>query len=145
MIVHQALSTNSLHVWQGFPKASQYTTRFIGERASASQQFSTKATDWGKCHEPIALKSYVDHKISFGHTDLVAVKAGFVVCEEHPFLGASPDTCVHDVSAVEQFGLAEIKSPYKYCDHFSEDAALNSDFRCSLNTHTGAKKTRAKM
>ena len=108
------------------------------------QQFSTKATDWGKRHEPIALKSYVDHQISSGHTGLVAVKSGFVVCEEHPFLGASPDTCVHDVSAVEQFGLAEIKCPYKYRDHLPEDAALNSDFCCSLNTHTGGKKLELK-
>ena len=56
------------------------------------QHCMTKAMEWGR--QPIALKAYVDHQISAGHTELVAVKAGFMVCEEHPFLGISPDACI---------------------------------------------------
>ena len=66
-----------------------------------SQQFKTQATEWGRQYEPIALKSYIDHQIRLGHTELVATKAGFVVCEEHPFLGASPDAYVHDPHVAE--------------------------------------------
>jgi hypothetical protein len=52
------------------------------------QKFSTKATEWGKQHEPIAFDKHVEHQIRNGHTGLVAAKSGFVVCEEYPFLGA---------------------------------------------------------
>ncbi len=103
------------------------------------QQFKTKATEWGREQEPIALKSYVDHQTSTGHAGLVAVRAGFVVCEDPPFLGASPDAYVHEMDAVEQFGLAEIKCPYKYRDLSPEDAAKNSDFCCTLGTLAGRK------
>ena len=40
---------------------------------------------------------------------------------------------VHHPSVNEQFGMAEIKCPYKYCDHSPEDAAVSSDFCCSLS------------
>ena len=79
------------------------------------------------------MKAYVDHQISLGHTELVAVKAGFVVCEKHPYLGVSPDASVHDPSVNEQFGVAEITCPYKYRDHSPEDAAVSSDLCCSLS------------
>ena len=59
------------------------------------------------------------------------MKAGFVICDKHPFLGASPDA--YDPTSVEQFGLAEIKCPYKYRDLSPEEAAMNSDFCCFLN------------
>lgn len=52
--------------------------------------FSTKATDWGKKNEPISLEKYQEHQTRCAHTDLI-FKAGFVVPEQHLFLGASPD------------------------------------------------------
>ena len=60
-----------------------------------SQQFSTRATEWGKSHESVALEKYIE-------MGLVCVKAGFVICEEYPFLGASPDGYVNDPSFVDQ-------------------------------------------
>ena len=48
------------------------------------QQFSTKAMEWGRQHEPVALKAYVEHQLSVGLAGLLAVNAGFVVCEKHP-------------------------------------------------------------
>ena len=48
------------------------------------QQFSTKAMEWGRQHEPVALKAYVEHQLSVGLAGLLAVNVGFVVCEKHP-------------------------------------------------------------
>ena len=96
------------------------------------KEFSTKATEWGKENEPVALQKYGGHQLQAGHTDLVTFRAGFVVCEEHPFIGASPDAYVFDPSSINQFGLAEIKCPYKYRDLTPIDASKHSDFCCML-------------
>ena len=63
-----------------------------------------------------------------GHNDLVAVKVGFVISEDFPFLGATPDASVHDPSRTDQYGLVEIKCPYKYCNMLPEQAALQMTF-----------------
>ena len=62
------------------------------------QELSTKAVHWGKSQEHVALQQYVDLQLTSGLNGLVAVKVGFVICEESPFLGATPDACVHDPS-----------------------------------------------
>ena len=62
------------------------------------QELSTKAVQWGKSQEHIALQRYVDLQLTSGHNGLVAVKAGFAIYEKFPFLGATPDACVHDPS-----------------------------------------------
>ena len=109
------------------------------------QPFSTSATEWGKQHEATALKTYVEHQQRSGHDGLIAVSAGFVVCEEHPFLGASPDAYVNDACSVDQFGLAEIKCPYKYRDLPPEDAASNSDFCSAVSVQAGRKVLQLKQ
>lgn len=50
---------------------------------------STKATEWGKENEPVAVQKYAEHQLQSGHADLITSRAGSVVCEQHPFLGAS--------------------------------------------------------
>ena len=75
------------------------------------KQISTRAIEWGKENEPKALQKYAEHQLQVCHMGLVTCKAGFVVCEPHPFLGASPDAYVFDPSSVCQFGLTEIKYP----------------------------------
>ena len=64
--------------------------------------------------------------------DLVTCRAGFVVCELHPFIGASPDAYVFDPSCVNQFGLTEIKCLYKYRDLTPIDASKHSDLWSKL-------------
>ncbi len=49
----------------------------------------------------------------------------------------------HDMDVVEQFGLAEIKYPYKYRDLSPEDAAKISDFCCTLHGYTSWQKNTA--
>ena len=64
---------------------------------------------------------------------LVTCSAGFLLSENHPFLGASPDTYAFDPSSSNHFGLVEIKCPYKYRDHTPEDAAQKPDFCCKVS------------
>ena len=74
---------------------------------------------------------YVEHQLQTGHTDLVTCRAEFVECEEHPFIGASPDAYVFDPCSVNQFGLLEIKCPYKYRDLTPIEASKHSDLSAS--------------
>ncbi|KAL5517990.1 hypothetical protein EMCRGX_G003649 [Ephydatia muelleri] len=55
------------------------------------KEFSTQATIWGKENEDIALETYMEYKKKCGNNDLITCNAGFVVCEKHSLLGASPD------------------------------------------------------
>ena len=104
--------------------------------------FYNKATEWGKEKEPEALKKYVEYKQQLlGCENLIVGKAGFVVWEKYPFLGASPDSYVHDPSCINQFGVVEIKCPYKYHATTPEIAATCSDFCCSLFEHPDKHKT----
>ena len=95
--------------------------------------FTAKLTDWGKEHEAKALEAYVKHQQDYGHQGLLACKSGFVVSETHPFLGASPDGCVHDPLHDEPFGLVEIKCPYSHRNNTPEIACNSKDFCCSLD------------
>ena len=94
------------------------------------KQVSTPAMNWGKTNESTALSECTKYYRALGNTNIVVCKAGFVVCEEHPFLGASPDAYVHDPHAEDTYGLAEIKCPFKYRNICPNDAAKESDF-CS--------------
>ena len=49
-------------------------------------------------------------------------------------LGATPDAYIHDPRRQEQYGLIEIKCPYKYRNLTPEDACLNGDFCSTLST-----------
>jgi len=102
-----------------------YIKQLLGDK-----ELSTPAVQWGKSQEPVALQHYINLQATSGHNGLVAVKAGFVISEDFPFLGATPDACVHDLSRTDQYGLVEIKYPYKYRNILLEQAALQSDF-CS--------------
>ena len=95
--------------------------------------FSTNATQWGKDNEPIALQEYVKYQLRTNRMCLVTCSAGFLVSENHPFLGASPDAYAFDPSSSNQFGLVEIKCPYKYRDLTPEDAAQQTDFCCKVS------------
>ena len=94
------------------------------------KQVSTPAMNWGKTNESTALSEYTKYYHALGNTNIVVCKAGFVICEEHPFLGASPDAYVHDPHAEDTYGLAEIKCPFKYRNICLNEAAKESDF-CS--------------
>jgi len=99
-----------------------------------SKQVSTPAMNWGKTNKSTALCEYTKYYHALGNVNIVVCKAGFVIHEEHPFLGASPDAYVHDPQAENMYGLAEIKCPFKYKDIYLNGAAKESDFCCKIVT-----------
>ena len=42
-----------------------------------------------KSQEHVALQQYVDLQLTSGYNGLIVGKAGFLICEEHPFLGVT--------------------------------------------------------
>ena len=88
---------------------------------------SSQALEWGKLNEMQAIEEYRQKQRASGN-DITVYKAGFHICEKYPFLGASPDGCVHDPNSEYKFGLLEVKCPFKYRFKTIRDAATNSDF-----------------
>ena len=84
--------------------------------------FTSPATEWGKTNEKKALQLYQEKQHESGHKDLYACPSGFVISEEYPFLGASPDAAVYDPSVSDPFGLAEVKCPFSVRDVTPTDA-----------------------
>jgi hypothetical protein len=56
-------------------------------------RFKTAATVWGCKHELDALKDY-EAKGGSHHDQLSVLSAGFFICPDHPYFGASPDAKV---------------------------------------------------
>ena len=74
------------------------------------KQFTSPSTEYGKRLESTALEKYTIEQ----HQDITVCSAGFVIYAEKPYLGATPDAYIHDPHRKEQYGLVEIKCPYKY-------------------------------
>ena len=91
-----------------------------------------KPIAWGRKNEPKARRKYTDYMNSTGHIGLLTSDAGFVVHEEKPWLGASPDAWVIDHSVSDHKGIAEFKCPYREADMSLEEACQRSDFCCSM-------------
>ena len=101
--------------------------------------FTSAATDWGKINESKALEQYQQSKKDNGH-DVSCARSGFVVSEEYPFLGASPDAVVYDASEPNPFGLVEIKCPYTSRNLTPLQAAELKGFFCSSEVDTSGTK-----
>ena len=100
------------------------------------KQFVSPSTEYGKRMESIALEKYNAYK---NDQAITVCSAGFVIHEEKPYLGATPDAYVHDPNRKEQYGLIEIKCPYKYRNVTPEDACFNSDFCSTVCTQAGTR------
>ena len=82
------------------------------------RSFSSVATDWVVDKEPVARQVYVSFQHEQGNNELTVGPSGFLICESHPFLGASPDGTVYDPSNLQQsFGFLELKCPYSQREH----------------------------
>lgn len=106
-------------------------------RIIESKQFVSPATEWGKSHEDLAIELYIQQKHADGNTNLYCCKSGFVVSEDYPFLGASPDGSVYDPSSPDQFGSLEVKCPYSCRNITPKEACMKSDFCSKLVTTNG--------
>ncbi len=73
---------------------------------------------------------------------ILACKSGFVIYEEYPFLGASPDAAVYDPSIAKSFRLAEVKCPYSCRNIPPTEACSKPYFFCSVRPDTGKPKVK---
>lgn len=96
-----------------------------------AKQFHSEATNWGKKNESIALEKYKQAQHDSGHHGLYYCPSGFVISENYPYLGASPDAVVHDPTEANPFGLAEVKCPYSHRSQTPLQAAESRDFCCN--------------
>ena len=101
-----------------------------------AKPFTSAAAEWGKRNEVVALEQYKKSQHYSGHHGLYYSPSGFVVCESHPFLGASPDAVVHDPTDPSPFGLAEVKCPYSFRNQTPFEAAESRDFCCQLELNS---------
>ena len=112
-------------------QATNYSTAMTRSKNSWHKVFESPATNWGKKCEDVALKMYTEHQHRLGHADLYTCRSGFVISEEYPFLGASPDAVVYDPTSSDQFGLAEVKYPYS-CRDITPSQACSEKYVCSI-------------
>ena len=81
----------------------------------------------------LRLSTMYNTRFQYGHDRLYVRSSGFVISQDHPFLGASPDAAVYDPTEVDAFGLAEVKyschqlTPVEACSH--------ANFCCALATN----------
>ena len=81
------------------------------------RDISTLAIVMGIKHEKVALNAYIKYQHENGHENLTVCPYGFLVCQDHPFLGCSPDGGVYDLLiATHSHGFVEIKCPFSYRD-----------------------------
>ena len=88
----------------------------------------------GRDYEHIATRKYHKYMTMTGHK-LDIWPSEFVVREDYPHLGASPDGKVLDPLAHPHFGILEVKCPYKYRSvKPREAAAMDKDFCLASGT-----------
>ena len=83
------------------------------------------------------MEEYAKYQHSQGHTSLTVTPCGFHVSKSHPFLGASPDGTVYDLSNTEQpFDFLEIKCPFLVRNVTPMEACKQQNF-CTLQNVDG--------
>ena len=104
------------------------------------KRFTGAAVEWGVQQESVAIKKYVETQLSLGHSGLAVVGSGFLICESHPFLGATPDGSVYDPSSEQPYGFVEVKCPYSHRSVTPEEACSSQGFCCTLVTNPNGEK-----
>ena len=70
-----------------------------------------------------------------GVSELTVGPCGFFVCEDYPFLGATPDSTVYDPSNLAHpFGFLEVKCPCFHKDRSPAEACAIPGFCSQLGT-----------
>ena len=99
------------------------------------RKFSSPATTWGIENESRAIQAYIEHIKSCDISELTVGPCGFFICEDHPFLGATPDGTVYDPSnSSYPFGFLEVKCPYSHRDRSPAEACAIPGFCSQLGT-----------
>ena len=95
---------------------------------------------WGKDKEEKAIIEYCKFKNNEGLGISVCSKCGFVVNNEFPWLGASPDLLVHDPMEQKCFGIGEVKCPFSKKDVCVEEASKDKKFFLGIVNGKSNKK-----
>ena len=90
--------------------------------------FNTAALQWGCDHESDAMQQYM------ALTGICVEECGVFLTEEYPYLATSPDGIIHLTN--EEFGVIEVKCPYKHREHTIADACKDAGF-CLYTDESG--------
>ena len=107
------------------------------------KEFTSRHVEHGIKNEPVALEAY--EKIMFTtKTPVKVLKCGFVVCQDMPILGSSPDGRVFDFGCQDHFGVAEVKCPETKFHVTPLEACQDSNFFCeAVAGHCKLKRNHA--
>ena len=94
-------------------KLSTPPDSLVQEIMQYKDNVTTAATKWGTDMEKVAIGMY-ETSLCTQHDNLTVGKSGLVVCENLPYLAASPDGIRQ--CACHDKVLVEVKCPYKYRD-----------------------------
>ena len=86
----------------------------------------------GKHNEVIVRSIYARKMQKQLRKNFTAYDSGLVVNPSHPYLSASPDGKVFDLSSTSPFGLLEIKCPYTWRNNSVEEACQDPNFPCAM-------------
>ena len=105
------------------------------------KEFTSRYVAHGIKNEPVALEAY--EKLMFTRkTPVKVLKCGFVVCQDMPNLGSSPDGRVVDFGCQDHFGVAEVKCPETKYHVTPLDACQDPNFFCeAVNGQCKLKRT----
>lgn len=99
------------------------------------KRLNVPAIKWGRDHEDIARQQYGDGTIQNGHSNIKIKQVGLVICQERPYLAASPDGLLS--CDCHGTGVLEIKCPYKH--HSNNVHDLIQDSASPLNKNLQLK------
>ena len=91
-----------------------------------------KVTEWGIQQEETSREKYKELKLTTS-ADYSVVQCGLVVCVKHPWLAASPDGLVYDLTSNPPEGLVEFKNPNTARDKTLVQAASSKTFCLQLS------------
>ena len=112
-----------------------------GIEHTTTSPFLSDATNWGTQKEPVAIQEYTTYQRDQDR-DIIVGPCGFMVCESHLFLEATPDGTVQDLSDTKQpFGFIEVKCPYTQGDCTPIEATKSPGFCCELQLNSDSTQT----
>ena len=100
-----------------------------------SQQFYSKATQWGCKHEQTARDTYVALKEKL-HQNLKVRSCGLFINPTYPHMGATPDGII-TCTCCSGMGVLEVKCPYSCRDKSFLEATNNSNFYLKMKSDGG--------
>lgn len=122
---HRLTSSNFGQVCKRKTGLSQ--TKFVDTLLTHKDLSNVSSIKYGKDNEAKAADKYVNYMKASGNPVKIS-ESGVIVCQQMPWLAASPDRKVID----KGYGLVEIKCPYTLRNLTPEEACKEPTFYCDL-------------